>query len=311
MKFIKLYDVKNNMELKGVNNNVILEIKTRAFEDLSDINRQIYRLEKGGYKVIIQSPKGRLLPSRALGKYTREHVNVELGGLNHNQIIAKLVNIKGMMSHKEYVDVPVYEQSYPSAFDYKVPKTDEDGDVITQTVEKTVYLDRVYTITVNGKYCHSKKIKKLAKSFKIPLASVVGDKVIDPNDQSYLLEDCTEDTIKLINEKYKTISPEKKEMLLKFFGTHNSDISEYEDFSYAMFNFKMFRFDDLALPNKVDAEEFLCMLESFKVPNAYELLTRQAERGMCRNLESFPELAKYETAVYYERYDSDVEDILD
>lgn len=319
MKFIKMYNVKNNRELKKVNGNVILDVRTRNTEDLLDINRQIWRLEKKGYKVIIQSPKGNLLPSRALGKYTKEHVNIEVP-VNHyymniksidmTALEAKLTNLKGMMSHKEYIEIPEYEESdCISAFDHKIPRTDCDGNVITNTVEKTVYLDRLYTFTINGKIVnHYGFIRRLAKSFKIPLATVIGDQIVDPDDESYLLSDCTEDIVKLINEKYKTITPVKKEMLLKFFGTHNSEISEYEDFSYAMINFKMFRFDDLALPNKVDAEEFMNMLESFKVPNAYELLTKQAERGMCRNLGAFPELAKYETAVYYERYSSDEED---
>lgn len=309
MKFVKMY-VKNNRELKKVNDNVILDIRTREFEDLSDINRQVYRLEKNGYKVILQSPKGRLLPSRALGKYTKHQVNIELGGLSHNQVIAKLANIKGMMSHKEYVDIPVYEESYPSAFDYKVPKTDEDGNIIVNTVEKTVYLDRVYTITVNGKYCHNKKYKKLAKSFKIPLATVVGDQVVDPDDQSYLLHDCTENVIKLIKEKYETISPVKKEMLLEFFGTHDPDISDFEDFAYAMINFKMFRVDGLPLPNKVDAVRFNNMLGAFKVPNAYDIMYDLAEKGMLVNLEDFPELRQFEEVRFYE--DSYVEDdILD
>lgn len=312
MKFTKLYNVKNNRELKKVNGNVILDIRTRNTEDLLDINRQIWRIEKNGHKVIIQSPKGNLLPSRAIGKYTREHVNIEVGGLSKTALIAKLTNVKSMMSHKEYVEIPVYEDTQPSAFDYKVPRTDCDENVITQTVEKTVYDNKIYTMTINGKYCHNNKyIMKLAKSYKIPLAKVICGEIVNTDDESYLLGDCTENTVQLINEKYETMSPEKKSMLLKFFGTHNPDVSEYEDFSYAMINFKMFRFDDLSLVDKVDAEEFMNMLESFEVPNAYELLIRQAERGMCRNLESFPELAKYETAVYYERYDTDVEDNLD
>lgn len=299
MKFIKMY-VKDNRELKKVHNNVVLNIRTRNTEDLLDINRQIWRLEKEGYKVILQSPKGKLLPSRALGKYTREHVSIEIGGLNKAQIEAKFANLKSMMSHKEYVDIPVYETSYPSAFDYKTPKTDEDDNVVTQTVEKIVYLNKQYTITVNGEYCHTKAVKKLAKSFKIPLATVIGNEVIDQNDESYLLEDCTENTAKLIKEKYETISPEKKEMLLKFFGTHNSDISDFEDFAYAMINFKMFRFDDLPLPNKVDAEEFNNMLGAFKVPNAYDIMYDLAEKGMLVNLDNYPELKHFEEARFFE-----------
>lgn len=311
MKFVKMYNVKNNRELKKVNGNVILDVRTREFEDLSDINRQVYRLEKNGYKVILQSPKGNLLPSRALGKYTREHVNIELGGLNHNQVIAKLANIKGMMSHKEYVDVPVYEQSYPSAFEYKVPMTDEGDNVVTQTVEKTVYLDRIYTITVNGKYCHNKKMKKLAKSFKIPLAKVACGEVLDPNDQSYLLDGFTEESKDLLNLKYEELDDNKKAALYKFFGIKGYKVSDYENFLYSTYSIAQFVKGGFDLIDKVDAEEFMNMLEMFEIPNTYDIMYDLAEKGMLVHLEDYPELKHFEEARFYEDSYVEDDDILD
>ncbi len=377
-----MYNVKNNMELKKVNSDINLEISTDNTEDLLDINRQIYRIEEGGHKVTIRTPRGEFISNKSLGTYIEHHVNVELGGLSDEQVTAKLTNFKSMMSHKEYVDVPEYEEQHLEyavplkddngnivkdkdgcvytifdsvplgcelAFGYKVPKTDESGKVITKTVEKTVYLDRVYSLSMGGVYCindksinlskiysgdkkaeykevnkirnklesvkTNKEMKKLAKSFKIPLAPVVCNEIIDPDDETYLLHDCNKNVIELIKKKYETISPEKKEMLLKFFGirSKNIHISDFENFSYAMINFKMFRFNDLPLPNKVDAREFNDMLGVFKVPNAYDIMYDLAEKGMLINLENYPELQHFEEARFYEdSYRGDEEeDILD
>lgn len=309
--FTKMY-VQDNRELKKVNDNVILVVRTRNTEDLLDINRQVYRLKDKGYKVILQSPKGNKLPSRALGKYTKEHVNIEIGGLSYRQVIAKLVNIKSMMSHKEYVDVPVYEKSYPSAFDHKIPKTDENNNVVTQTVEKTVYLDRTYTITIYGEYCHNKRIMRLAKSFKLPLSTVIDGELVDPNDQSYLLDGFTEESKELLNLKYEELDENKKAALYKFFGVKGYKVSDYENFLYSSCNISYFVKGELDLIEKVDAEEFMNMLEMFEIPNAYDIIYDLAEKGMLVNLENYPELQHFEEARFYEdSYRDDEEDILD
>jgi hypothetical protein len=347
MKFRIMHNVKDNRELKKVNDNVMLVVKTRETEDLLDINRQIRRLKENGYKVILQSPKGNKLPSRALGKYTKRHVNIEIGGLRHDQIIAKFTNLKDMMSHTEYVDIPVYEEqhltysvplrddngniirdkngSMHTTFDFvplgnelvfwhKTPKVDsETGKTITKTVEKTVYLDRIYTVTVNGKYCHSKKIKKLAKSFKVPLAAAIDNKVIDPNDESYLLDGFSEEAKDLLNLKYEELDENKKAALYKFFGIKGYKVSDYENFLYSSCNISYFVRGELDLIEKVDAEEFMNMLEMFKIPNAYDIIYDLAEKGMLVHLENYPELQHFEEARFYEdSYRGDEEeDILD
>jgi hypothetical protein len=311
--FKVMKNVTNNRELKRINNNAILEIKTRETEDLLDIERQIWRLEDIGYKVILQSPKGNLLPSRALGKYTREHVDVSvpMNGkkVNMRAFKAKLISLKSMMSHKEYVDIPMYEMAYPSAFDHKIPETDEDSDVVVKTVEKTVYLDRVYTFSMYGKIVnHYGFIKRLAESYKIPLATVVKGKIVDPNDKSYLLDGFSEESKELLNLKYEELDENKKAALYKFFGIKGYKVSDYENFLYSSYNIAQFVKGEFDLVDKVDAEGFMNMLEMFKIPNAYDLIYDLAEKGMLVNLDNYPELKHFEIAVYYERYGSDEED---
>lgn len=316
--FRVMKNVVDNRELKHIHSNLVLNVRTRNTEDLLDINRQIWRLEKEGYKVILQSPKGKLLPARALGKYTREHVNIEIGGLNKVQIEAKFANLKSMMSHKEYVGIPMYETSYPSAFNYKTPKTDGDGNRIGEIVEKTVYLNRQYTITVNGEYCHTKAVKKLAKSFKIPLATVIGNEVIDQNDESYLLDGYNDKSKEILNRKYEELSDNKKEILYEVFGIKEYKVSDYENYLYSTHNFVYFLKGELGLPRPVDAQKLLNVLETFKVDNAYDFLYDQAERGMLTHLEDFPLIQllldkwETETDVFYEdSYIKEDEDPLD
>lgn len=316
MKFIKMYNVKNNRELKKVNNNVILEIKTRNTEDLLDINRQIWRLEKKGYKVVLQSPKGNLLPSRALGKYTKYHVNVEVpmdnGKVNMIAFKAKLNNLKSMMSHRESVTVTQYEKSY-SVFDTPQPLEE------TINSEKIVYANRLYTFSINGKYVNNYKfIKRLAKSYKIPLATVIHGEIIDPRfdpeDNETLkiylegFNDKSKDIfIKTYREKRETIG----HILQKYFGcTHPSN--EFEGFAYSLYNYIQFYNGDYdMIDHRVDATAFRDDMHTLTndLDKAELLLEEIAKKGFAFNLEGFPELMKYSIDNYHDNTPN--EDILD
>lgn len=315
MKFTKMYNVKNNRELKKVNDNVILEIKTRNTEDLLDINRQIWRLENAGYKVCILTPRGNIESKRCLKHYTKRHVNVEIpmkdGHIDKIALKAKLNNLKDMMSHKEDIEIPQFEKMY-SAFDTPQPLEEK------LSVEKVVYLDRLYTFSINGKLVNNYDyIKKLAKLYKIPLAETVGNSVIDPafypdNDECLLqyLDGFSEDTKRLFILKYRTKGDAIGSILQRYFGCTTGN--EFEKFVYNLYCFNEFYKGEYSLiDHRVDAVQFRDDMLSLTgdYDKSEELLEEIAKRGFAFNLEGFPNLKQYSLEYYYDNTPND--DILD
>lgn len=241
--------------------------------------------------------------------------------INKNALIAKLTSVKSMLACYREVEITRYEKFEGSrAFDYSSPKPDYDNIIdgepqpLVEKVFKTYYKQKFAFFLDNMNFHHNKYIRWIAKEYKLPIATVAGDEIVDEryrDEDEYYMSifdwfitepgsiDFDEKTKRLLIKKYREIGQGKKNVLLKYFGCNNPN--EFVNFVYATQNFIFHVKGTLyAFDYRTDGASLytgMLVLHGDE-KRAYEELVELAKRGLCYNLTGFPELEQYKPDNY-------------